>query len=96
MGGQMGENHYGSERAESTEVKAARIVVEELKRAGWTEAELPRKPTGDPVKLAIATRLRQETTMTLKWISQRLAMGAWTHLNRRLYEQRRDGERKPS
>jgi hypothetical protein len=27
--------------------------------------------------------------VTLKWITQRLAMGAWTHLNRRLYEQRR-------
>ena len=38
--------------------------------------------------LATAARLRQETTMTLKWISQRLEMGAWTHLNRRLYEQR--------
>ena len=92
----MGEHHYGSERAESTEAKAGRIVAEELKRAGWTEAQLPLKPKGDPVKLAMATRLRQETTVTLKWISQQLAMGAWTHLNRRLYEKRRDEERKPS
>jgi len=36
----------------------------------------------------VAIRLRAETTMTLKWISQRLQMGAWTHLNKRLYEQR--------
>ena len=93
MGGQMGEHHYGAERAESVEDKAGRIVAEELKRAGWTEAELPLRPKGDPVKLAAATRLRQETTVTLKWITQRLAMGAWTHLNRRLYEQRRNEER---
>jgi len=96
MGGQMGEHHYGSERAESVEDKAGRIVAEELGRAGWTEAELPLRPKGHPVKLATATRLRQETTVTLKWISQRLAMGAWTHLNRRLYEQRRAEETKPS
>ena len=93
MGGQMGEHHYGAERAESVEDKAGRIVAEELKRAGWTEAELPLRPKGDPVKLAAATRLRKETTVTLKWITQRLAMGAWTHLNRRLYEQRRAEER---
>jgi REP element-mobilizing transposase RayT len=96
VGGRMGEHHYGAERAESAEDKAGRIVVEELGRAGWTEAELPLRPKGDPVKLAVATRLRRETTVTLKWITQRLAMGAWTHLNRRLYEQRRAEEGKQS
>ena len=50
----------------------------------------------DRTDLAAATRLRQETTVTLKWISQRLAMGAWAHLNRRLYEQRQAEERRPS
>jgi len=30
------------------------------------------------VKIAIAKRLRKETTMTLKWIAQRLQMGSWT------------------
>ena len=61
-----------------------------------TEEELPARPKGDPVKLAVARRLRQETTVTLKWISQRLAMGAWTHLNRRLYQQRKFEERSQS
>ncbi len=96
MSGQIGEPHYGVERADSVADKAGRIVAEELGRAGWTEAELTLRPKGDPVKLAVATRRRQETTGTLKGISQRLAMGAWTHLNRRLYEQRRDEEGKPS
>jgi REP element-mobilizing transposase RayT len=93
MDGGMGEHHYGHERAESAEQKAVRIVSEELARAGWTEGELRQRPKGDPVKLATAARLRQETTMTLKWISRRLEMGAWTHLNRRLYEQRKSEER---
>ena len=83
-GGQMGEHHYGPERAESAEDKAGCFVAEELGRAGWTEVGLPLRRKGDPVNLAVATRLRQETTVSLKWISQRLAMGAWTHLKRRL------------
>ena len=62
---------------------------EELARAGWTVEDLALRPKGDPIKVATAVRLRRETTMTLKWISQRLDMGAWTHLNKRLYEQRK-------
>jgi hypothetical protein len=29
--------------------------------------------------------LLQETTMTLKWIADRLKMGTWTHVTNRLY-----------
>ncbi len=89
MDGQLGEHHYGRERMESAEEKAVRIVAEELAKVGWTEEQLRQRPKGDPVKMAAAVRLRRETTMTLKWISQRLAMGTWTHLNKRLYEERK-------
>ena len=93
MSGRMGEHHDGVERRESAEEKAERIVREELRKMGWKPEELARRAKGDAAKLAIASRLRRETTMTLKWISQRLAMGAWTHLNKRLYQQRRaEGE----
>lgn len=89
--GQMGEHHYGTERGESAAEKAVRIVREELAKAGRAEEDLASRAKGDPVKVAVAARLRQETTVTLKWISQRLHMGAWTHLNKRLYEQRKAG-----
>jgi len=89
MDGQMGEHHYGMERWESAEEKAARIVREELAKAGWAEEDLASRAKGDPMKVAVAARLRQETTVTLKWISERLHMGAWTHLNKRLYQQRK-------
>jgi putative transposase len=94
MSERMGEHHYGTERRESEEEKASRIVEEELRKAGWEWEELGRRAKGDPVKIAVAVRLRQETTMTLKWISQRLQMGAWTHLNKRLYEERKGKGRK--
>jgi hypothetical protein len=40
---------------------------------------------GDRRKVRIARQLRQETTMTLQWIADRLKMGTWTHVANRLY-----------
>lgn len=80
----VGANHYGGERQESGEVKAERLVREELARLGWTEAELVRRRKGDAGKVRVARRLRSETTMTLSWIAQRLRMGSWTHVSNRL------------
>jgi hypothetical protein len=37
--------------------------------------------------LALARRLRRETTMPFKWICDRLQMGSWKSIQRRLYEQ---------
>jgi len=34
----------------------------------------------------IAPRLRRETTMTLEWMAEQLAMGARANVARRLYE----------
>ena len=40
-----------------------------------------------PHKLRIAVRLREETTMTLAWMAQRLSMGAASHVACLLYRQ---------
>ena len=80
-----GAEHYGQEVRESAEEKANRIVKEELEKLGWQEADLIRRRKGDPEKLGIALRLRQETTMTLAWTAQRLKMGTKTHLSHLLY-----------
>ena len=87
-GQQMGEHHYGEERRECAEDKAARLVAAALKKEGWKESDLALRRKGDPVKIALARRLRQETTMPLKWICHRLEMGSWKAVNRRLYEHR--------
>jgi hypothetical protein len=44
---------------------------------------------GDPEKVEIASQLRARTTMTLKWIAQRLKMGAWTHVSNCLVQRRK-------
>ena len=96
MDGQLGEHHYGEERQASAEAKAEGLVRAALKKARWTEADLRLRRKSDGVKIKLAAQLRQETTMTLKWIAERLAMGAWTHLNKRLYEHRKAAGRSKS
>jgi putative transposase len=89
-------HHSGQERRESSQAQAENIIAQALREAGWEEADLARSRKGDPVKIALASQLRRETTMTLKWLAQRLHMGAWTHLNNRLYFARQKEARRPS
>ncbi len=67
------------------------IIAEELKRGRWQEAELKTRPKGDSVKVALAARLRAETTMTMGWIAERLVMGTREYLNHLLYRRRKLG-----
>ena len=64
---------------------------EELKLGRWQEAELKTLPKGDSVKVVLAARLRAETTMTVGWIAERLAMGTRGYLNHLLYRRRKLG-----
>lgn len=73
----MYRQYYGGvERQETDEAKANRILAEEMKRRKWRGEELQAQRKGDKEKVKMAKRLRGETTMTLNWIAQRLAMGA--------------------
>jgi len=56
-----------------------------LARLNWTQKDLRTTLKGDKRKVRMAKRLRAETTMTLKWIAERLNMGVWTHVANRLY-----------
>jgi hypothetical protein len=89
MSEQMGAEHFGDERAATAEASAERIIAEELKRGRWQEADLKTRSKGDPVKVALAARLRAETTMTVGWIAERLAMGTRGYLNHLLYRRRK-------
>ena len=75
MDGKLGENHSGELHRESTEQRANRIIAEELSRRGWEESDLATRRRSDPGKVAIAARLRQETTLPIKWIAARVQIG---------------------
>ena len=73
--GSLGRNHAGELLRQAADAKAERIIAEELQRNGWSERDLPARRKKDPAKLAIAARLRCETTLPLKAIAARLWLG---------------------
>jgi hypothetical protein len=75
MEGKLGENPAGELHRETAEQKASRILGEELARRGWQESDLAARHRSDPGKLAIAARLRKETTLPVKWIAARVQIG---------------------
>ncbi len=84
----VGASHFGSERQETGEAKAERLIAEELKRLNLALGELRKMPKGDKRKVQIARRLRNETTVTLKWVADRLHMGSWTYVSNLVRAQR--------
>ena len=85
----MGAEHYGAGRQETKEAQAEEMVVVQMRRLGWREEDLARRPKGDPAKVALAVRLRAETTMTVKWIAERLRMGSPGYASHLLYRHRK-------
>lgn len=95
LDGEPGGNHPGLERGELADEKAGRIIKEELKRLGWKAADPAKRRKSDPDKLAIAARLRKETTLTVKRIAERLSLGNSNSATTRLREwMAKDGESK--
>jgi hypothetical protein len=94
MEGQLGEYHAGALRQETRQAKGERIIAEQLPGLGWTEEDLAKRHKGDPGKLALAARLRRETTLPMKWISTRLPMGTWRSASTRLQTWKKTQERK--
>jgi REP element-mobilizing transposase RayT len=74
-------SHLDAGSEETGQKKAQRIVREELQRRGWKEKDLRSLPKGEKHKVALAQKLRRETTASVKWIAQRLHMGSWTYVS---------------
>src|SRR5882724_10597489 len=79
--GSVSEHHQARERSETDEQKAEALISARLKKLGWAKSELAARRKSDPYKVALAREVRSQTTMSLKWIAQRLEMGSWTHVS---------------
>jgi REP element-mobilizing transposase RayT len=85
----------GANRRDAQETKALRLLREEMARLGWDRAALRAASKGDKRKVAIAARLRRETTASLEWIAQHVAMGTWTYVSNLLGAKRKkEGSKK--
>jgi AbiTii-like protein len=75
------EHHRAKERNETEAEKADRIVRDSLTELGWRKSDLHLHRKSDPKKVLVARRLRSETSVSLRWIANRLEMGTWTHVS---------------
>ncbi len=75
-----GPSHFGGVVQEAEAVQAEQLVIAGLKRMRWSEADLRAHRKGEPRKVALAWKLRSQTTMPLVWIAERLNMGTRGHL----------------
>lgn len=75
MEGKVNDNHPGRARLETAAAKAERLIAQEMVRLNWTSEDLTGRAKSDPLKLALAARLRRETTLPIKQIAERLNLG---------------------
>jgi len=80
MGPAVPERHESKYVRESMVERARRIVREELADARLEAETLKALPKGAPIKIRIARRLRQSTTLTLREIAVLLHAGTWRSL----------------
>ena len=93
MGEKLGPSHAGEMHQESAAAKEKPIMAEQLRSRNLTEEELQSRSKGDPVKIAIAARLRQETTLSLKCITARVGLRTSKSANARLHKWMRAPDR---
>jgi hypothetical protein len=67
-------------------------IAKELRRLGWKEGGLSERAKSDPGKVGLAAKLRQETTLTMGQIAQRLHMGNRNTLSTNLQERKGTNE----
>jgi REP element-mobilizing transposase RayT len=77
----VSEHHHSRERTQTDEQKAEAIIRAALAKIGWGNSELKRHRKSNPHKVRLAQQLRARTSVSLKWIAQRLEMGSWTHVS---------------
>ena len=87
--GSLRATHYGSERREVQASEALGWLREGMQRWGWDTEALRQAAKGDVRKVRLAARIRKETTLSLKWIAEHLAMGSRTHVSNLLGAERK-------
>jgi putative transposase len=88
LGLSLSEDHAAVARRETLEVRAQRLIDEELRKQKRSREDLASLPKGASLKVKIAERLHRETPMTMRWIADALHMGTWRYLSFLLYQRR--------
>src|SRR5207247_974613 len=81
--GRKRESHSGSAKAAHGELAAEGQLERGLQALGLADQELSGLPKGALEKVALAGWLRENTTASLRWVSERLMMGHYTRCPKR-------------
>jgi REP element-mobilizing transposase RayT len=76
------ESHSGGAKREHGEHAAGKLLERGLEELRIAEEDLTRRPKVTAEKLALAAWLRERTTVSLRWLGVRLAMGHYTNASR--------------
>ena len=90
--GELGPEHAGMIGRQANQAGAEGIIAAELGKLGWKEADLRQGAKVGPGKLALAARLRRETTLTIQQIAVRLRMGSRKSVGPKLHAWRKSNE----
>lgn len=80
LAGKQRESHSGGAARAHGEAAAQRLLAEGLAVLRLTPLELANLPKSAPEKIALAWWLRERTTVSLRWVSQVLALGHYTRV----------------
>jgi REP element-mobilizing transposase RayT len=80
MKGRRRESHSGEAKATHDAAAAERELKRALRALGLDEEAVGRMPKGAPEKVALAWWLRRRTTVSLRWVSERLGMGHYSRV----------------
>jgi putative transposase len=91
MHGRRRESYSGDTKTAHDEAAAERELQRAFRALGLKEGEAEQMPKGAAEKVVLAWWLRRRTTVTLRWVSERLVMGHYTRVTQAI----RRTERRP-
>jgi hypothetical protein len=80
MKGRRRESHSGEAKVAHDAAAAERELKRALRVLSLNEAALERMSKGAPEKVVLAWWLRRRTTVSLRWVSERLGMGHYSRV----------------
>ena len=80
--GRRHESHSGAAKREHGERAAEELLAAGLARLGLGPGDLRRGRKVTAEKAALSQWLRERTTVSLRWVSERLGMGHYSHAGR--------------
>jgi putative transposase len=92
--GRLRESHSGPARQAHDETAAGINLNKAMRILGLNEESLTELPKGSPEKAVLAWWLRENTTVTLRWVSHRLQMGHYTRVTQAISRVARRPNRK--